>query len=71
MDLISKAPSLYGAVKLPPVFDASASLTALVIIAVYFVIHDLRKGKGWPWVGGLRVFVLSLMTFAFSVTIYN
>ncbi|WP_413294087.1 hypothetical protein ACLSU7_03075 [Bdellovibrio sp. HCB185ZH] len=71
LDMISKDPTLYATVKVPSIFDASALMAALIVVAVYFVIHDLRKGKGWAWVGGITVFALSLMTFAFPVAIYG
>jgi hypothetical protein len=69
--IISQDPVQYGTITLPSLFDATAVLTAFIVIAVYFIIQDLRKGKGWAWVGGLIVLVLSIATFAFPVAIYG
>ncbi len=69
--LISQDPTQYGTVALPSLFDVSAVFAAFIVIAVHFVIQDLRKGKGWAWVGGMTVFVLSIASFAFPVALYG
>jgi hypothetical protein len=69
--MIDKDPAYMSSLDMPSIFGSSAVLTALIVVAIYFVILDLRKGKGWAWVGGLIVFLISAPSFALPFAIFG
>lgn len=70
--LIEKDPAtMISSVEMPAVFGPSVVMTSLILVAIYFVILDLRKGKGWAWVGALILFLISTPSFALPFAIFG
>ncbi|QDK37967.1 hypothetical protein [Bdellovibrio sp. NC01] len=67
--LIQKYPDQNFGVDRPEIFGASAILPALMIVATFYVVQDLKKEKGWAWIAALVIFMLNIPSWILPVSV--
>jgi len=58
-------------IPLTSLFGVSLMWTAALIVFTYFVVQDLKRGKGWAWIGALSVLLVTAPSFALPVSVFG